>query len=64
MICTKHSVRMLSSETFYTSTLASLQNLKNVSKEVIVFGCLNCGYRKEITYPKTKRNENAHNQSR
>jgi len=53
--CTKHSVRMLSSETFYSSTLASLQNLKNVSKEVYTFGCLNCGYKKEITYPKTKK---------
>jgi len=52
---------MLSSETFYSSTLASLQNLNNISKEVYTFGCLNCGYKKEITYPKTKKHENAYN---
>jgi len=54
MTCTKHSVRMLSSETFYTSTLASLQNLKNVSKEVYTFGCLQCGYTKTMEI-KTKK---------
>jgi len=53
--CTNHSVRMISSETFYASTFASMQDLNHISKEVYVFGCLHCGYRKELTYPKTKK---------
>jgi len=53
--CTNHSVRMLSSETIYASNLASLQTLTNISKEIYTYGCLHCGYRKEIVYPKTKK---------
>jgi len=39
---------MLSSETFYASQYATITT---IAKEVYTFGCLNCGYRREMIYP-------------